>query len=167
MKKSAFLTLGVPWLLLLSIVLGCSGYGKVRYDRIDQESVVIDNLIENWNDYYIYYAGYAPDNPSGILFDPKNDGKNLKPSDRWMKIESRDTASEVMSWIRMQTDMPGWTPGLYQILGPDGAFYGYLYSVWTHLVAKVIDENTMYVLDLPPPPHYYGPGAEIRQGGPA
>jgi hypothetical protein len=36
-------------------------------------------------------------------------------------------------------------PKLWAILSPDGSTYGYVYTVLTELVTKVIDEKTMLV----------------------
>jgi hypothetical protein len=49
------------------------------------------------------------------------------------------------------------------ILGPDGSFYGYLFSVWHHVTVRVENEDTLVVYDLPNPPHYFGPAAGIRE----
>ena len=151
--------------IAISLILGCSGYGRVRYLPRGGETATVEQLVEVFDDFNVYYAGYAVDNPSGILFDPKNDDKTLAPSDRWIKIESRDTASEVVSWIRIQ-DLPGYFPALYGIYGPDGRLFGYMYSVWfSRTFTKVIDENTLFVYDLPDPPHYYGPDDNLIGSG--
>ena len=152
-------------MILVFVTLGCSGYGKVRYLPRDGDAVTVEQLVETFDDFNVYYAGYAVDNPSGILFDPKNDGKTLAPSGRWTKIEDRNTASQVVGWVRIQ-DLPGYLPALYGIYGPDGQFYGYMYSVWfSQTFTKVIDENTLFVYDLPDPPSYYGPDGGSGRGG--
>lgn len=151
-KKHIYLAL----IGFLSIILltGCSGYGTLRYHSESGENISIEDLIANSNNYHIYYSGYAENNSSGIMFDPKNDTKTLSPSRRWIKIEGRERVSEVVSWI-MIYDNPGNAPALRSIHGPGGQLYGYLFTGWYHAVFKVVDEKTLFAYDLPQPPHYY------------
>jgi hypothetical protein len=151
-------------LLAVIVISGCSDYGKLKNQPPYGEQVTIQDLVENLNDYTVYYSGYAVNNPSGILFDPKDDNKILVLSNRWIKFEAQEEVLEVVSWIKIQ-DFPHGYPGLYRILGLDNEVYGYLFTGWNHLVAKSIDKKTLFVYDLPPPPHYYGPGGTKRGGG--
>lgn len=160
MNVKRYILLAIIGLFAAILISGCSGYGKLYPSRYD-EKVTIQDLIENYEDYDVYFSGYDTDNPSGIMFDPRNDNRTLKPSDRWMKIEDQETASEVVGWIQIQ-DLPSYYVGLRRILGPDDHLYGYLFSVWHHVYAKVVDERTLLVYDLPEPPYYYGPEAERR-----
>ena len=154
-------------LILISIILliGCNNYAKLVYEDKYKAELSINNIIENWDDYYIYYSGYDVDNVAGVLFDPKGDDKTLTPTDRWIRVESKDTVSELMEWINLY-DYPGYSPRLFKVLGPDDNLYGYVYTGWHRVVAKVVDEKTMLVFDLPDPPHYYGPGSEVINPAP-
>ena len=58
----------------------------------------IDKLVNNWQDYHIYYAGYKLSRASGIMFDPKNDDLKLL-GDWWAKIESKESLDFVLKWI--------------------------------------------------------------------
>ena len=99
------------------------------------------------------------------MFDPKNNDKTLQPSDRWTKLDDKESVTEVISWIKIQ-DSSNFYPRLYRILGPDDQFYGYLFSAWNHLTTKVVDDRTLRVYDLPDPPYYYeGPENEMRTPG--
>ncbi|MFH1932285.1 MAG: hypothetical protein ABIN18_11945 [Pseudomonadota bacterium] len=163
-KKYIFLALLA--IVSASIISGCSGYGKIRLQSRYGDDVTIEKLQENLPDYTIYYAGYAVNNPSGIMFDPKNNDKTLQPSGRWTKLDDKESVIEVISWIKIQ-DSSYYYPRLYRILGPDDQFYGYLYSAWNHLLTKVVDGKTLWVYDLPDPPHYeYGPDNETKTPGP-
>lgn len=146
------------WAILIS---GCSGYGKLKYRSQYREKVTIQELIENSDDYHIHYSGYAINNSSGIMFDPKKDGKTLTPSDRWTSVEDRKRVTEVVSWLQLHNH-PGYYLRLYKILGPDDQLYGYLFTGWHHVVFKVVDERTLFVYGLPDPPHYFGPDPEKR-----
>lgn len=148
MKKNIYLALVA--VVLVFIMSGCLGYGKIRSQSGYGDDLTIEKLEENWRDYTVYYAGYAVNNPSGIMFDLKNDDKKLLPSDRWTKIEDQETVVEVISWIKIQNSY-NFYPRLYRILGPDNQFYGYLFSAWDHLLTKVVDDKALWVYDLPEP----------------
>ncbi len=141
---------------------GCAGYGGLEaVSRSDQE-MTIENLVARQGEYDVYYSGYDLGNASGILFDPKNDFKRLAPSDRWHPVYGMSAVAELVSWIQIQ-DSPGYYPGLHRIRGPKGEFYGYLYSGWSELVTKVQDKSTLFVYDLPDPPHYRGPSTYFEE----
>jgi len=149
-------------LIIMALVLfaaACSNYGKLRYQNPSRAEVTVEDLINTWDAFHVYYSGYDVNNAAGILFDPKADDKTLKPTDRWIKVADKETILELTSWIKLD-DIPGYLPNVHKIYGPDDALYGYIYSGWYHAVAKVIDENSMLVYDLPDPPHYYGPNGD-------
>jgi len=133
----------------LSVVLlsGCFGpYGKLKTES--GEKMTIRELQENWEDYSIYYADWRTvGDPGGLLFDPKSDNKTLT-SDRWMKVEDQRTLSQLINSIQAKS----YSPRLYQILGPDNRFYGYMYLGPTNVrvFTKTIDSNSLWVSDLQP-----------------
>ncbi len=138
-------------------LIGCSSYGQFRYQGKNAGDVTIETLVERWADYHIYYSGYGVDNATGILFDPKNDTKTLNPSSRWVMVEDQKTAEDLVAWLKSQAESR-YYPGLFTVTGNAGLVYGYLYSGWdSRAVAKVVDDNTLFVFDLDEPPHYRGP----------
>ena len=86
-------------------------------------------------------------------FDPKKDNKKLLPGDRWVGIDNQTTISDIVKRIK-GSDFPGFIPTLYKIVGPDGVFYGYLFTGWSHIVLKKIDDDTLSVYGLDDPPEY-------------
>jgi len=110
--------------------------------------VTIQDLIDKWNDYDIYYSdkyeGYSPRAALGIMFDPKNNETTLV-GDRWKKVRDQKDLIEMTRWIYSNTQYEPW---LNEILGTDGKFYGYLYYSYGLVTLKVIDDNTMYVFNL-------------------
>ena len=165
MTMKRYIRIALMAVVLIYIISGCSGYGKLRLQSRYGDDVTIEKLQENLPDYTVYYAGYAIDNPSGIMFDPKNNDRTLQPTERWTKLDDKESAIEVISWIKIQ-DSSDFYPRLYRILGPDDQFYGYLFSAWDHLMTKVVDDKTLRVYDLPDPPHYYDNGPwDIRTPG--
>lgn len=136
-------------LMMVSLVSGCAwlkGYGKVRLSTEYGDGMTIQELQANWNHYNVYYAGMSTSNPAGIMFDPKNDGRELV-GDRWVRVEDKETVSDIISWIKTYTQS---YPRLHVLLGPDNQLYGYLFYAWghDHVVAKLIDDKTLYVYDL-------------------
>jgi hypothetical protein len=127
-----------------------TGYGKIRPQPWHGERVTIQELQENWKDYTIYYAGLSVGTVAGIIFDPKNDKRTLT-GDKWIKVEDKETLSELISWMETYT---AYNPQIWRILGPGNELYGYLYypqSYEEHAVAKVVNDTTMYVYDLQSP----------------
>lgn len=162
MKKGKYPA--VVMLALVFLMCGCSwyrSYGKVRELSRHEEKLTIQGLIENWQDYTIYYAGSSAQQPSAIMFDPKNDDRALV-SDKWIRVEDQETLSELISWLEHSTRFP---PRLQRILGPDDQFFGYFYSGWNHVVLKVVDERTLWASDLPVAPDFYynGNGDEKKE----
>ena len=132
MTMKIYIHLALMAVVLMYIITGCSGYGKLRLQSRYGDDVTIEKLQENLPDYTVYYAGYAVNNPSGIMFDPKNNNRTLQTTDRWTQLDDKESVIEVISWIKTQNSSDFY-PKLYRILGPDDQLYGYLFSAWNHL----------------------------------
>ena len=155
----------VLWVGLMSILLlsDCSGYGRLSLvSGHGKDPIMVEKLVENSGDYVVHYSGYAVNNPSGIMFDPKTDDRTLVPSERWIKIKNSETVSEVVDWIKIH-DYPWYDPKLYQIIGPNKDLYGYLFTGWQHVKLEAMENGKLFVYDLRSPPQYYGPSHEIKE----
>jgi len=159
MKKGKNLYLILMVFVLIFFISGClqfSTYGKLRQQSRDGNRVTIKDLKENSNDYIIYYAGYygslSIKHPSAVMFDPRNDNKELV-GEKWTMVKDKHTLSELLSSIQSQEPIGSLYPRLWRILGPDEQFYGFLFTAWDHVVTKVIDDKIMWVYDLPSPPY--------------
>lgn len=159
MERRKILYLTIIVFVSLFFIYGCSlfhGYGKLRQQSRDGTRITIQDLEKNMNDYTIYYAGYygslSIKHPSAVMFDPKNDSKGLV-GDKWTIVKNKHTLSELISSIQSQETVGGFYPRLWRILGPDEQLYGFLFTAWDHVVAKVIDDKMMWVYDLPSPPY--------------
>ena len=150
-------------LVLAVLLAGCAGYGQTEFIPSGDNQMTIEYLIEHSDEYVAHYSGYAPNNPSGLIFDPRNEGRALQPSERWVPISGPDAIREVKRWLDLG-DLPGYYLSLRRIRGAEGNLYGYVYTGWQHLVMRQVDESTLYVYDLPDPPHYYGSGDAWRRG---
>jgi len=155
-KKYIFLSV----LLIVLIISGCvswqKNYGKLKIIPNGQNHLTIQNLIDKWDDYNIYYsdqyAGFSVRSPLGIMFDPKNNDTMLV-GDRWKKVSDQKTLIEMTQWIYMTTQYEPW---LNEILGPDGRFYGYLYYSYGVVTLKVVGDKKMYIFNLEEPPEEGG-----------
>jgi len=135
------------------IITGCSGYGKLLIESKNEAELTIEKLIKNSDDYDVHYFGLGEKFVSGIIFDPKKDNKKLLPSDLWVEINEQTTISDIVKRIK-GSDFPSFIPTLYKIVGPDGVFYGYLFTGWFHIVLKKFDDDTLSVYGLDDPPEY-------------
>ena len=141
--------------LLSLIISGCASpqknYGKLRILPESRNDVTIQNLIDKWDDYNIYYSdsydGYNVRSPLGIMFDPKNNDTTLV-GDRWKKVRDQKDLIEMTNWIYPTTQYEPW---LNEILGPDDRFYGYLYYSYGFVTLKVVEDKTMFVFNLEDP----------------
>ena len=144
MRKNHFTYSLITLILAVVLISGCAllkGYGKVRLSSEHGDDMTIHSLHSNWNDYNIYYTGMSISNPYGIMFDPKNDGRELV-GDRWTRVEDEGSALEIITGINANTQFQ---PKLHVLLGPDNQLYGYVYYFWDldNIVAKVIDDRTL------------------------
>ena len=81
-------------MVLIYFIVGCApSRPRIR----TQSAVTISDLRENWQDYYIYYAGSSY-RPIGILFDPKNNDFKLQ-GDTWNRAEDEATLSRLVEAI--------------------------------------------------------------------
>ena len=140
---------------------GCAAlkddYGRTKIISRTGGKVTIQDLIDKWNDYNIYYAGYGVRLPLGVLFNPK-DSDNRLVGDLWKPVTDKKTLIEITQWMYPYTQ---YRPYLYEILGPNGKFYGYLYYSYGPVVFKKVGENKMYVMNLELP-HQHDGGEEMR-----
>ncbi len=156
-KRREYVSIFIITALIL-LISGCTNYGKLRVESRNvniastnsstrySEKMTIQKLVNNWQDYDIYYSGYRPSRATGIMFDPKEDDLRLL-GDWWEKIESRESLEFVLKWINFPGDFFEIIP-LYNMIGPGEKVYGYMYTPFTHVTFKQVDEKSMYVYYL-------------------
>lgn len=138
--------------LVALIISGCvswqKNYGKLKIIPKGLNEITIQNLIDKWDDYNIYYSdqydGFSVRSALGIMFDPKNNNTTLV-GDRWKKVNDQNTLAEMTQWIVLNTQYEPW---LNEILGPDGRLYGYLYYSYGVVTLKMVGDNKMYIFNL-------------------
>jgi hypothetical protein len=159
MKKYKFPSVFLFALIAL-VIWGCvswqKNYGKLKIIPKNSNEITIQNLIDKWDDYNIYYSdqydGFSVRSALGIMFDPKNNDTTLV-GDRWKKVNDQNTLAEMTQWIVLNTQYEPW---LNEILGPDGRLYGYLYYSYGVVTLKMVGDNKMYIFNLEEPPDQEG-----------
>ena len=150
-KKNRFLSVCLISLIIFSCASWQNNYGKLRMIHKSQNEVTIQDLIDKWDDYNIYYSdiyeGYNVRAALGIMFDPKNNETTLV-GDRWKIVKDQKDLIEMTKWIYSNCQFEPW---LNEILGPDGKFYGYLYYSYGFVTLRVVDDKTMFVFNLEEP----------------
>jgi len=142
-------------LVLAALVLtlyGCASYGNVRSPMIYGNRITVQDLVKDWQNYTLYFTGHGRGHPSAVLFEPKNDDRVII-ADRWWKVENYEILTDLVDSIQRQLPIAYYYPRLLELLGPDNHRYGYVFTSWDHVVAKLIDDRTMVVYDLPLPPY--------------
>lgn len=142
--------------------LGCvplSQYGKLGVSPWGENSMTAVQLYENWEDYHVYYSGVHKGLLGGIMFDPKDDGRKLVGHAWWTEVKDRELLSELLIWISFHP----YPPEVMKILGPDNAFYGYIYTNRSDVHIKKIDDRTLWIDELVEPPLVVELEGTIRQ----
>jgi hypothetical protein len=155
----------VVFVFLLSLwvgVAGCANYGRLRLQYGPGETMTIQQLKENWKNYNILATGVEPNVPSAIIFDRKDDGREIIGG-RWWELKDNKSVSETVALIEAQVPFGPYYPRLWKMLGPDDHLYGYMFTAWDHAVMTVGDDKTMRVMDLPMPPFLAVGGPDARE----
>jgi hypothetical protein len=147
------------WELLLFILLagllisGClmNQYGKLQMPG-RPDAVAVEVLKKNWEAYEIYYAGVHAGHPSAVLFERRDDDRGLVTG-RWFDVRDEEMLDDLIDSIQKQLPVAGYYPRLWNVIGPDGHLYGYMFTSWDHAVLRAVDEKTLFVDDLPMPPY--------------
>jgi hypothetical protein len=130
-------------LAFLVTACGCSNYGVLRPAG---NEMTIETLVNNWKDYEVSWTGLFLGEPTALMFDAKGDNKKLG-GEIWYKGESKEA---LLAFVSSMQANQLFYPFLWRILGPDGQFYGYLYSGWRRGVVKPMDDATVWVYGIPP-----------------
>ena len=136
---------------LMGLISGCStgkGLGKLGYAQATEPKMTLDQLVENWKDYDIYYSGISEGDIYGVMFDPKYDENKLVGHEWWVPVETQEDLSQKIKFI----DAFAVEPQLWTILSPDDQLHGFIYTLRHPVLVKVIDDQTLWVDELTFPP---------------
>jgi hypothetical protein len=151
MNLKKCLYLGLITALLIGLTSGCSTtqqYGKLGFAQTAEPKMTLDQLIENWKDYRIYYSGVWEGHVYGVMFDPRDDDRELVGHEWWAPVETQEDLSQMIRLINVYP----LEPQLWKILSPDDQLHGFIYTLKHPVIVKVIDDQTLWVDDLTFPP---------------
>ncbi len=134
---------------LLPIIIGCAQYAKVIKPTDSDKHISINQLQQTSHSYTIYFTdtgGYRYGNPA-LLFDPKNINQTII-ANHWTRINDNKKLEEIITRMKRHYK----PPSVYQIVGPEGTFFGYMYASKGWIIAKTVNDTKMIVYDFPPPP---------------
>ncbi len=117
----------------------------------------IEALVENWRDYDVYYAGPSIGSASAVIFDLKGDKRSLQLKN-WYPVHDQEVLQDLVRWLSANIMFE---PTLYELTGPNGEFFGYVFTPWSHVFTKLIAPDTLWVEDIPISPADYGGGGVL------
>ncbi|MBW2178245.1 MAG: hypothetical protein JRH03_15135 [Deltaproteobacteria bacterium] len=160
MKYQSYTYMAIA-LSLIFFMAGCASHGKLSVAPNDEHDALLADLAAHTDQYVVHYHGNSEKIVSGILFDPKNDGKSIRPEGvLWKEVSSSETIAGVIDRIQ-RNNYSAYIPRLFRILGPEDDIYGYLFTGWSYMVIKPVDEKTLRVYGLAGPPEY----EDMHRGG--
>jgi hypothetical protein len=135
------------WFLCLVLVSSAAGCASLKaagvYEALSssEKKKVLDEIKKDWQDYTIYCDGpYWT--PGAVIFDPKNDDRNLIGY-RYGRLTKEDVVLAAIVWVEYQTN---YDPTLYKIFDEEKNFYGYVLVAGDLPVPKRVGPKT---LELP------------------
>ena len=99
-------------ILILSFIMGCSGtYGKFKSQSESESKATQRELIDNWSDYDIWLI-HRMDSLAVIIFDPKNDNREISVGRDWSKVKNQEMWTEIVK-ANTTSDGDFKLPGVY------------------------------------------------------
>ncbi len=147
--------LAVLAILIFAFAMGCSGnHGNVKTQSEGDSKVTQQELIDNWSDYNIWVNYSKAPRLHLIVFDPKNDDREIMFGSDWVKVKDQKMWTEI---VKENTTSGGdfrmvWagynynTTRIQEIWGSDNLLYGFIIYqmvVVDSVDVKTVDENTM------------------------
>jgi hypothetical protein len=123
----------------------CADSAKYGRFRPVKSEVTIHQLVNNWRNYNVYWAGVNVRNVNAILFDPKDDDRKFSTQGNWSPVHTEAQLAELIRWINVFRTMP---PDLYEITGPGRRFFGYVFMLTSSPVIRVVDEQTLSISNI-------------------
>jgi hypothetical protein len=113
------------------------------------KEVSISDLVDHWQDYDVYVSTLN----GARLFAFKGPETHITVSDHWARVNNKSHLGGIVNDIETQPPMGQYFPRLWKVVGPGDRLYGYLLTAWTHVVMTKVNENTLFVQNLPAPPY--------------
>ena len=138
---------------VLLIISGCTGYGKLTLLPKSETDALLEDILSRTDQYVVHYHGNSEKFVSGLLFDPKNDNRHIRPEGAlWNEVTDPKAIASTADIILKTREHPNYFPNLFQVTNPQGDFYGYLITGWKGLAINQVEEQyySLFVLKVPP-----------------
>jgi hypothetical protein len=89
-------------LMLVGLALalsGCAMYGGARSQMVYDNRITVQELVNDWQNYNLYFTGHGRGHPSAVLFEPKDDGRTII-ADRWWRVEQYEILTDLVDSIQ-------------------------------------------------------------------
>jgi hypothetical protein len=136
---------GVGLAALLISFLGCAGIVKLKAEEGGGQAALIQDFSTKSDSYTVYSAIWPGNKAVALLFDLKSDDGVIL-ADGWTKVDTSTDVASLLAWVQSQS------PRLFQVLGPDGHLFGYLYTGVPIVLTQAVDAKTVRVYQIKPPP---------------
>ena len=115
-------------------IMGCSGtYANLKTQSESDSKVTQQELIDNWSDYNIWVNYIRAPYINIIVFDPKNDDREILVGSNWSKVKDQEMWTEILKAntasdgdYRSKGALYDWPSGVEEIWGPDNEFYAFI-----------------------------------------
>ncbi len=132
--------------LLFAGASGCAGIVRLKPEERSAQATLLQDLSTKWENYTIYSTIWPGNRTVALLFDLKSDD-GVVLADGWTKVDPSMDVASLLAPLQA-----GESPKLFQILGPDGHFFGYLYTAVPVVLTQLVDPKTVRVYRINPPP---------------
>ena len=153
MKTIKYLSLT---LMAFVSIMGCSrNYGTLITQSESDSKVTQQELIDNWSSYNIWVSYNRAPYLNLIVFDPKNDDREILVGSTWSKVKDQEMWTEI---LKANTTSDGdyrsmgafydWPSGVEEIWGPDNEFYAFIIyqtSIVASIYLELADEKTIRI----------------------
>jgi len=131
----------VAGLILILAASGCAGLrgsGLFQPMSSQEKKKTLEALKENWKDYDVYSDGPASA-PGAMIFDPRNDGRNLVGYG-YIRLSTEDSVRTAIVWLEYPVQ---YETSLYRVFDEEKNFYGYVLIAHHLPTARRIDQKTL------------------------
>ena len=132
----------LPAVIFLFSTFACATpAGLPKFEPLSRrdKAATLDTLKGNWTSYSISYSGGSVGLASALIFDPKDDNRDLV-GEGYKDVKDKETLDRVISVIESYTTF---NPTLYKIYGPDGDFFGFVFTAHYRPLPKKVNDRTL------------------------
>ena len=137
MEKRRFVYLAVVGLIAMLFTSACASSGILRVQSGSQANTFLNDIEKNYDKYIIHANEWPADEVSAIVFDPKDDNKTIE-TDGWTKVTSQEHLSKLIKRSNRLIFRQ-----FFEIVGPNGDFYGHLLGGKQYVFIKTVDDTTL------------------------